>query len=94
MSEPLQIKDDQWRGRRRNGATPVFDPGLAPLGSDEEAGGARTPAARDDGAMRTPMPVTPDAGGRGLRAPPRFWWSLAALAATVLAVAGWLSLPQ
>ena len=39
MSNPLQTKDEQWR-ERPNGATPVFDPGLSPLGTDAEAGGA------------------------------------------------------
>jgi hypothetical protein len=82
MTRLLQAKDDHWRGRRRNGAAPVFDPGLTPSGSDEEAGGARAPAALDDGTPRTPMDTSPDAGQGGLRLTPRIWY--AALAAVLL----------
>jgi hypothetical protein len=52
MTTPLQDKDDQWRNRRANGARPIFDPGVAPLGVDDEAGGS--PAAAPTARVRLP----------------------------------------
>lgn len=92
MVHPLQTKDKQWRGRRRNGATPVFDPGLAPLGSDEEAGGARSPTASDDGVDRKPMPANPITD-HGRRLTPGFWYTLIAAVVAVGLTLGVLSIP-
>ena len=94
MTQPLQTKDDQWRGRRRNGARPIFDPGLAPLGSDEEAGGAKAPAANPQTRPRQPLPTSPDAGGPGPRLTLRFWWAAALTILAILIVAGWFSFPR
>lgn len=87
MSDPLQAKDDQWRNRRANSSAPVFDPGLSPPGTDEEAGGARAAKAPHDQAERPPLPTAPDVGG-GVRLTPRFWYAVAAAIALLLIVAG------
>lgn len=61
MANLLTDKDRQWR-KRPNGASPVFDPGLSSLGTDDEAGGAPAPPAGGGEAEgATPLPVTPDA---------------------------------
>lgn len=91
MASPLQIKDDQWRNRRANGSVPVFDPGLSPLGTDDEAGGA--PASSDpapEAADRRPLPATPEGSG-GVRATPRFWYVAAAVIVLVFLAVGWAS---
>ncbi|HEX8661554.1 MAG TPA: hypothetical protein VF686_06780 [Brevundimonas sp.] len=94
MSRPLQDKDDQWRGERPNGAVPIFDPGMSPLGTDDEAGGApstvRTPDP--DSWRREPLPTSPDRNGAGLRLTPRVWYAAAVAVVILLAAAGWLSL--
>ena len=93
MSKLLQEKDDQWRNRRRNGSVPVFDPGMSPLGTDDEAGGASAVPAKESPA-RPPLPQYPR-GGQGLRAPPRFWYLLAgALVVLLAAVAAWSAFAQ
>lgn len=93
MANPLQTKDDQWRNRRENGSVPVFDPGLSPLGTDDEAGGARAstePAPQPPRTDRRPLPSSPEGSG-GVRATPRFWYVAAAAIVLVLLVAGWMS---
>ena len=94
MNNPLQEKDDQWRNRRANGATPVFDPGMAPLGSDDEAGGGSIARHGDPSASepRRPMPTSPDAGGHGLKLTPRFWYGALAVVVAIFAVVAALSL--
>jgi hypothetical protein len=95
MAQPLQTKDDQWRGRRQNGARPIFDPGLAPLGSDEEAGGARPPAALRETGPRPPLPTSPVVGGRhDPRLTPRVWCGIGLVILAGLIVAGWFSIPH
>lgn len=91
MSESLQDKDDQWRERRANGATPVFDPGLSPLGTDAEAGGGAALPPRE-GAGGRPMDTSPEAGGIGARLTPKVWYALAALAVVIVVIAGVASL--
>ena len=87
MSNPLQTKDDHWRDRPQ-AATPVFDPGLSPLGTDDEAGGAAAAPHEPDAAERTPLRATPSTDGPGLRLTPRFWYGAAAILAIVLVVVG------
>lgn len=81
MRSPLQIKDRQWR-RRGNASRPVFDPGMAPLGADEEAGGARSTKPNHQGPVE-PLPLDLDRTP-GPRLPPAYWFAAAAL----LALAG------
>jgi hypothetical protein len=90
MTNSLQAKDDQWRDRE-NASVPVFDPGMSPLGTDEEAGGASPVAKPADDRPRAPMPATPPASNGGLRLPPRVWYAFAAALIALLVVAGWLS---
>ena len=93
MSSPLQDKDDYWRNRRANGATPVFDPGMAPLGSDDEAGGASlAPPDRSAKQARSPLPTSPTRGARGLRLTPRFWLAACMVVLIVFVAAAVLSL--
>lgn len=93
MTQPLQTKDAHWRGRRRNGATPVFDPGLSPLGTDEEAGGAIAPVADRDGVDRPPMQASPDDGGPGPRLTPTVWYAAAVAIGAVILITGLASIP-
>jgi len=87
MTIPLQDKHAQWRDRP-NGASPVVDPGLAPPGTDEEAGGARAQPAREARpGDASPLPRSASTSGGGLRAPPTLWYGAAVLALVVLAVA-------
>jgi hypothetical protein len=81
---PLSEKAGRWNDRP-NAATPVIDPGLAPLGSDEEAGGARRTGGAGD-APRMPDKTTPEAGGIGVRLTPKVWYALAVAAAVVVIV--------
>lgn len=93
MANPLQTKDDQWRHRRENGSVPVFDPGLSPLGTDDEAGGARAPigpAPQPQSNDRHPLPSSPEDSG-GVRATPKFWYAAVAVIVLVLLAAGWMS---
>ena len=91
MANPLQTKDDQWRHRRENGSVPVFDPGLSPLGTDDEAGGARAPTdAAPVSSDRSPMPSSPEGSG-GVRATPKFWYAAAAVIVLLLLAAAWMS---
>ncbi|QYF87083.1 hypothetical protein [Brevundimonas sp. PAMC22021] len=88
MTNPLQTKDKQWRDRP-NGATPVFDAGLSPLGTDAEAGGAPAiPPSDAPAAPSTPMNATPDTDGPGLRLTPKVWYGLAGLIVLALIIAG------
>lgn len=92
MSNPLQDKDRHWR-RRPNGATPVFDPGLSALGTDDEAGGAVAPPPSDGASdIGPPLPATPRDRGRGLRLTPGFWYSCVAVVVLVLVIAAGFSL--
>jgi hypothetical protein len=96
MTNPLQAKDDQWRNRKENASVPVFDPGMSPLGTDDEAGGARAAPVMDGaaqtGAERPPLPATPGARlDTGVRAPPRAWYAAAAVLALVLLIVAWFS---
>lgn len=84
---PLSEKAGRWNDRPKNAATPVFDPGLAPLGSDEEAGGARRPDAGGGDASGMPKQTTPEAGGIGVRLTPKVWYTLAAIVALIVIVA-------
>jgi len=93
MANPLQTKDDQWRNRRENGSVPVFDPGLSPLGTDDEAGGARAsaqPTPQPEASERDPLPSSPE-GSAGVRATPRFWYAATGLILLVLLAVGWMS---
>ena len=92
MTKLLQDKDDHWRARP-NGATPVFDPGLSALGTDEEAGGARAPAASTtEHEDPQPMSATPISERHGPRLKPYVWWMALAAILVALAVAAVLSL--
>lgn len=90
MTKLLQDKDDHWR-ERPNGATPVFDPGLSALGTDDEAGGARAPAASQMDKGLEPMPATPVSYRHAPRLRPWFWWTAAAVVAAGLAIAALVS---
>ena len=85
MTNLLQDKDEHWR-ERPNGATPVFDPGLSTLGTDDEAGGARAPMASDEASDLKPMPATPVSDPQAPRLKPWFWWTIAALVVAALAL--------
>ncbi|QTC90265.1 hypothetical protein [Brevundimonas goettingensis] len=86
MTRLLQDKDEHWR-KRPNGATPVFDPGLSPLGTDSEAGGARAPVASTNrsGPVQ-PLPATPRLPKHDPRLPIWFWWSTAGAIGIALVV--------
>ena len=86
MTKLLQDKDRQWR-TRPNGATPVFDPGLSALGTDDEAGGAHAPAASQERPGAEPMAATPPSSRNGPRLPLWLWFAAAGLIAGGLAVA-------
>ena len=86
MDTPLQNKDDHWRSRP-NGATPVADPGLAPLGSDDEAGGASSNLSATTGPARAPLPTSPDRNEPGVRVPPKAWYAVAGILAGLFIVA-------
>ena len=90
MPHPLQEKDAQWR-RRGQGARPIFDPGAAPAGADEEAGGARSAAPAEDGP-EDPLPTEPVFQPGGPRLTPIFWYGCAAAIGLVMVVVGLLSL--
>ena len=93
MANPLQTKDDQWRHRRENGSVPMFDPGLSPLGTDDEAGGARAsaePTPQLQSSDRSPLPSSPEGSG-GVRATPSFWYVAAAAVVLVLLTVAWMS---
>lgn len=90
MPNPLQEKDAQWR-QRGQGARPVFDPGAAPAGADEEAGGARS-VAPDLKGPDEPLPTEPVFQPGGPRLTPTFWYGCAAAIGLVLVVLGILSL--
>jgi hypothetical protein len=93
MTHPLQTKDDQWRNRKANASVPVFDPGLSPLGTDDEAGGAPAPRPETQGEARPPLPANPGARlDTGVRAPPRAWYIAAAVLIVALLVVAWVSL--
>lgn len=91
MTKLLQDKEDQWRDRP-NGATPVFDPGLSPMGTDAEAGGARAPASDESRAAHSPMPTTPKLPKNDPRLQPWFWWTIAGLALASVIGLGLISL--
>ena len=90
MPHPLQEKDAQWR-RRGHGARPIFDPGMAPAGADEEAGGARSVVPADTGPA-DPLPTEPVFQPGGPRLTPRFWYGCAAAIGLLMLVLGFLSL--
>lgn len=92
MTKLLQDKDDQWRSRP-NGATPIFDPGLSAPGTDDEAGGARAPAARTETTASPPLPATPVSHRHAPRLRPWFWWCAAGLVVAALILAALASLP-
>lgn len=92
MTKLLQDKDDQWR-KRPNGATPVFDPGLSAPGTDDEAGGARAPAARADATAESPLPATPVSHRHAPRLRPWFWWGAVVVILAALSLAALASLP-
>ena len=91
MTRLLQDKDEQWRARP-NGATPVFDPGLSALGTDDEAGGARAPAAEDATTETQPMPATPVSHSNAPRLAPWVWWCAAGLVVAALVLTAVFSL--
>jgi hypothetical protein len=86
MTRDLQDKDARWRDRDANSSVPVFDPGLSPLGTDAEAGGAPASMAADPGPTgdRPPLPVSPESGGMGVRLTPRVWSLIAVVFAVVV----------
>ena len=92
MTTPLQDKDDQWRNRRADGARPVFDPGVAPLGVDDETGCSLAAAPRAPDEALQPLPLSPDAGGRGVKLSTRLWYGAAVVLGILLLIAGALSL--
>lgn len=92
MANSMQSKHDHWRSRP-NGASPVFDPGLSPPGTNAEAGGApATGSTSNEDVPRSPLPTSPKQGRVGFRAPPGLWYALAAVMAVLLLAAGLLSL--
>lgn len=97
MTDPLKAKDAQWR-ERPNGATPVFDPGAAMLGTDAEAGGAAAPPPSTTtppagSPAGPPMDATPKIGNHDPRLTPRFWLICSLVIVAVLVIAGVASLP-
>lgn len=89
MPHLLQEKDAQWR-RRDHGARPIFDPGMAPAGTDEEAGGARSVVPADEGPV-DPLPTEPVFQPGGPRLTPSFWYGCAAAIGLLMLVLGLLS---
>jgi len=86
MTKLLQEKDAQWR-ERPNGASPVFDPGMSALGTDDEAGGATaSPATGVPTPGIEPMPAQPAPSARGPRLTLPVWWTAAGLLTAALAV--------
>ena len=84
MTTPLQDKDAQWR-HRGQGARPIFDPGAAPPGTDEEAGGAPAPPVLDDDEASThPLPTEPVFQPGGPILPRWLWLSVAGVIVLVL----------
>lgn len=63
-------------GSKRAGS----DPAISPLGTDEQAGGSRTPPQQIEGEATQPSPV----GGDGPAGTARGWWLALVLAALVL----------
>lgn len=90
MAHPLQDKDAQWR-RRRNDAAPLFDPGLAPPGTDEEAGGAHSSPAAPGGPADS-LPIEHSGQSGGVRLTSVFWYGCAALLAVIMVALGLISL--
>ncbi len=89
MPHPLQIKDDHWR-LRGHGARPVFDPGTAPAGTDEEAGGA--PSVQPDPVgPDAPLPTEPVFQPGGPRLTRAFWYGCAAAIILVMGVLALIS---
>jgi len=85
MTKLLQDKNEQWRARP-NGATPVFDPGLSALGTDDEAGGAHAPVAQTGRSESKPMSATPELPRHDPRLKPWVWWTGAGLLFAVFAM--------
>lgn len=92
MTKPLQDKDAQWR-HRGQGTRPIFDPGAAPLGVDDEAGGARAPMANDEGPV-APLPTEPVFEPSGIRITPEMWYGLAIVLGLIIIAAGVFSLTE
>lgn len=94
MRNQLQEKDDQWRSRP-NASTPVVDPGLSALGTDDEAGGGHAhPSFEAAGTAheRLPLPGQVEAGNMHLRLVPAFWHLLALAVLVFLTVLAIFSL--
>lgn len=89
MTHPLQEKDAQWR-RRGHAARPIFDPGMAAAGTDEEAGGAQSVASAREGPA-DPLPTEPVFQPGGPRLTPTFWYGCAAAIGLAMLVLGVLS---
>jgi len=85
MATPLQDKDAQWR-HRGQGARPIFDPGAAPPGTDEEAGGAVGAPVLEDKASSEPLPIEPVFQPGGPILPRWLWFSAAGVIVLVLLV--------
>lgn len=90
MPHPLQDKDAHWR-RRGHAARPIFDPGMAPAGADEEAGGARSVRPASDGPD-APLPIEPVFQPGGPRLTRTFWYGAAAAIVLVMVVLALISL--
>ena len=90
MSNPLQDKDAQWR-HRKHGARPIFDPGAAPPGTDEEAGGASAPPVLEEKASSDPLPIEPVFQPGGPILPRWLWFSFAGVIALVMVVLAFIS---
>lgn len=85
MTNPLQDKDAQWR-HRGQGARPIFDPGAAPPGTDEEAGGAPATPVIEGKASADPLPTEPVFQPGGPILPRWLWLSAAGVIVFVLIV--------
>ncbi|MNS83804.1 hypothetical protein D3C72_1176060 [compost metagenome] len=84
MTNPLQDKDEHWR-HRGQGARPIFDPGAAPPGTDEEAGGAKAPAPEGE-ACSEPLPTEPVFQPGGPILPRWIWLAAAGIIVLVLVI--------
>ncbi len=84
---PSQTKAAIWADKGgKNAATPVFDPGLSPMGTDAEAGGAPFSHTAGEPVANAPTVTTPESGGIGLRLTPKVWGLGALVLLVILAV--------
>jgi hypothetical protein len=90
MRNQLQEKDDHWRSRP-NASTPVMDPGLSTLGTDDEAGGGSaypSVGGTERTHSRAPLERQVEAGNLQVRLVPAFWhWLAFAVLSTMTVLA-------